>query len=223
VRLSFQVSAQHLTRLDEQRAFADLAVSKKKHPVDKKVEEEQGRLLQTAIRNALQKIAPELLKNRKIFEARLEKALKTAQLHLAPAVHKAILSALSKRDKTADICRDKIGRPEADPELRDTENVPLPAIGIEPEREYVFDGYRMELGESIIAFFEREVKPHVPDAWINPEVRDATDNRVGKVGYEINFNRYFYTYQPPRPLTVIETEMKVLEQEILSMLNEMAE
>ena len=222
LRLNFQVSAERLARLDEQKAFADLAVSKKKHPVDKKVEEEQGRLLQTAIRNALQTISPELVKNRETFEARLEQALKTARLHLAPAVRKAILSALSERDETADICRDKARRPEPDPELRDTENVPLPIDGMETEREYVFDGYRIDLGQSIIAFFEREVKPYVPDAWINPEVRDAKDNRVGKIGYEINFNRYFYTYQPPRPLAVIEAEIKVLEREILAMLNEVA-
>jgi type I restriction enzyme M protein len=222
LRLNFQVSAERLARLDEQKAFADLVVSKKKHPVDKKVEEEQGRLLQTTIRNALQTISPELVKNRQTFEAQLDRALKIARLHLAPTVRKAILNALSERDETADICRDKTGRPEPDPELRDTENVPLPVDGMETECEYVFDGYRMDLGQSIIAFFEREVKPYVPDAWINPEVRDAKDNRVGKIGYEINFNRYFYTYQPPRPLAVIEAEIKVLEREILAMLNEVA-
>ena len=93
------------------------------------------------------------------------------------AVKRAILSALSERDETADICTDEEGRPEPDPELRDTENVPLT--------------------EDVQAFFEREVKPHVPDAWINTAVRDHKDGEVGKVGYEINFNRYFYQYQPP--------------------------
>jgi type I restriction enzyme M protein len=222
LRLNFQVNAERLARLDEQKAFADLATSKKKHPVDKEVEEEQGRLLQTAIRNALQTLSPELFKNRETFEARLDQALKTAKLRLTPAVRKAVLSALSERDETADICRDKLGKPEPDPELRDTENVPLPVDGMEPEREYVFDGYSIDLGQSIIAFFEREVKPYVPDAWINPNVRDAKDGRIGKIGYEINFNRYFYTYQPPRPLAVIEAEIKALEREILAMLNEVA-
>jgi type I restriction enzyme M protein len=62
----------------------------------------------------------------------------------------------------------------------------------------------------------------VPDAWINTEVRDPKDGAVGKVGYEINFNRYFYTYTPPRPLEEIEADIKTLEREILAMLHEVA-
>ena len=50
---------------------------------------------------------------------------------------------------------------------------------------------------SVRAFFDREVKPHVPDAWIETGKRDLKDGRVGIVGYEINFNRYFYRYKPP--------------------------
>jgi hypothetical protein len=48
----------------------------------------------------------------------------------------------------------------------------------------------------IYEYFEREVKPHVPDAWINDEVRDEKDGKIGKLGYEISFNRYFYVYKP---------------------------
>ena len=62
----------------------------------------------------------------------------------------------------------------------------------------------MPLAESVEAFFEREVKPHVPDAWIDTGKRDPKDGQVGLVGYEINFNRYFYRYTPPRPLEEIE-------------------
>ena len=72
------------------------------------------------------------------------------ELKLSPPIRKAILAALSERDETAEICRDKDGNPEPDPELRDTENVPLK--------------------EDIWTFFEREVKPHVPDAWINAAI-----------------------------------------------------
>ena len=101
----------------------------------------------------------------------LDGAAKKAGLKLPAPVRKAILSALSERDETAAICRDKDGNPEPDPELRDTESVPL--------------------AESVEAFFEREVKPHVPDAWIDTAKRDPKDGEVGLVGYEINFNRYF--------------------------------
>lgn len=65
--------------------------------------------------------------------------------------------------------------------------------------------------------------PHLPDAWINEDVRDDRDGAVGKVGYEINFNRYFYQYQPPRPLDAIEADIKKLEREILDMLKEVTE
>jgi type I restriction enzyme M protein len=72
----------------------------------------------------------------------------------------------------------------------------------------------------VAAFFQREVAPHVPDAWINTAIRDEKDGQVGKVGYEINFNRYFYEYQPPRVLEDIEADIQVIEQEIVRMLAE---
>ena len=70
------------------------------------------------------------------------------------------------------------------------------------------------------AFFEREVKPHVPDAWIDTTRRDEKDGQVGIVGYEINFNRYFYRYTPPRPLEEIEADIRAIETDILRMLAE---
>ena len=70
------------------------------------------------------------------------------------------------------------------------------------------------------AFFEREVKPHVADAWIDMCKRDRNDGLVGVVGYEINFNRYFYRYTPPRPLEEIEGEIRAIETDIVRMLAE---
>ena len=64
----------------------------------------------------------------------------------------------------------------------------------------------------------REVAPHVPDAWINTRVVDDKDEQVGRVGYEINFNRYFYQYQPPRPLDEINADICGIEEEIVAML-----
>ena len=80
----------------------------------------------------------------------------------------------------------------------------------------------MALSESVQGFFEREVTPHVPDAWINTAIRDQKDGEVGKVGYEINFNRYFYTYEPPRPLEEIEADIRKIEKEIVDMLREVS-
>ena len=84
---------------------------------------------------------------------------------------------------------------EPDADLRDFENVPLK--------------------DDIKAYFEREVRPHVPDAWM--------DRRKDKVGYEINFNRHFYKYTPPRPLEVIDAELKEAEEKIMRLLREVTE
>jgi type I restriction enzyme M protein len=81
-------------------------------------------------------------------------------------------------------------KPVPDPALRDSENVPL--------------------GEDIDAYFAREVLPHAPDAWID---RDKT-----KIGYEIPFNRHFYVFKPPRPLSEIDAELKVVTDRIVAMI-----
>ena len=81
---------------------------------------------------------------------------------------------------------------EADADLRDFENVPLT--------------------EDVDEYFEREVKPHVPDAWM--------DRSKDKVGYEINFNRHFYVFTPPRGLTEIDVDLKAAEDEIVRLLRE---
>jgi type I restriction enzyme M protein len=86
------------------------------------------------------------------------------------------------------------GRPLADSSLRDTENVPL--------------------AEDIDAYFEREVKPHAPDAWID---RDKT-----KTGYEIPFNRHFYVFEAPRPLAEIDADLKAVTDRIKAMIEGLA-
>ena len=121
---------------------------------------------------------------------------------------------LSERDETAPVCRDKNGAPQPDSELRDTERVPLPD-GDDPVDD---EG----IPESVRAFFEREVKPHAADAWIDTTKRDRRDGEVGLVGYEINFNRYFYRFKPPRPLEEIEADIGSIGAEIVEMLREVA-
>ena len=82
------------------------------------------------------------------------------------------------------------GKPQPDSALRDTENVPLT--------------------EDVGEYFKREVLPHAPDAWIDP---DKT-----KLGYEIPFNRHFYVFKPPRPLGEIDAELKQTTDRILDMI-----
>jgi len=160
----------------------------------------------------LRSIPNTIFKDRTAFEDVLDKAARKTGLKLPAPVIKAILSALSERDKSAAVCVDKNGNPESDPELRDTESVPL-ADGDDPADA-------QGVSNSVRAFFEREVKPHVPDAWIDTAKRDEKDGRVGVIGYEINFNRYFYKYVPPRPLEEIEADIRVIEKDIMRMLAE---
>lgn len=199
LRLNFQASPERVARMEEERGFQALGQSKKRGAAGVQ-EEAQGRVLQDSIRRLLRGLPTTLFKDRSEIEDVLDSAAKKAALRLPAPARKAILSALSERDETAEICRDRNGDPEPDPELRDNESVPL--------------------AETIEDFFDREVRPHVPDAWIDRTKRDLRDGEVGVVGYEINFNRYFYRYKPPRPLEEIEADIRGVEADIVWMLGE---
>ncbi|WP_213380267.1 hypothetical protein [Allochromatium tepidum] len=69
----------------------------------------------------------------------------------------------------------------------------------------------------------REVRSYVNDAWIDRETLDEQDGGIGKVGYEINFNRVFFQYQPPRPLHEIDAELAEVEKRIMALLREVTE
>lgn len=141
---------------------------------------------QAAIRTALESLdRTHVWTNRASFEKEVGPALGSAGVTLTVSERKALLDALSAPDPEADIVMGSKG-PAPDPSLRDTENVPL--------------------DQDINEYFAREVKPHVPDAWIDP---DRT-----KVGYEIPFTRHFYKYVPPRPLEEIDADIQRVIGEI---------
>ncbi len=211
LKLNFQATSERIARLDDEKGFQNLAESKKKGAAGEK-ERAEGREMQDSIRALLRGLPDTLFKNREEFERALREKARKAGLKLPAPVEKAILSALSDRDESAAICRDKEGDPEPDPELRDTESVPLPD-GDDPADA---DG----VPASVRTFFDREVRPHMPDAWIDTAKRDPRDGRVGIIGYEINFNRYFYRYTPPRPLEEIEADIRAIERDIVRMLAE---
>jgi len=186
LRLNFQVTEERINNLYNETAFNNLVKSKKKGAAGLK-EIEEGKKIQQQIIETLRTMDSTILyKNRDEFTKVLKKAFKDSDIRLDSALLKAILSALSEKDETADICVDSKGNPEPDPDLRDTENVPLK--------------------EDIHEYFEREVKPHVPDAWI--------DETKTKIGYEIPFTRHFYKYQPLRPSEEIMREIIELEKSI---------
>ena len=85
--------------------------------------------------------------------------------------------------------------------------------GIARQRDRAADGERRYL-------LRARGEAHVPDAWIDTSKCDPKDGEVGLVGYEINFNRYFYRYKPPRPLEEIEADMRAIESDIVRMLAE---
>ncbi len=196
LRLSFQATPERLALLEDERAFIRLASSRKKNEKARLEEIEAGQQRQEAIRLLLEGFAEEygerLYRDRLAFLTDLRDLDRAARVRLKAPELKAVLAALGKRDESAEICRDRHGDPEPDPSLRDTETVPLK--------------------ESIEEYFEREVRPHVADAWI--------DESKTKVGYEIPLNRHFYEYEPPRPLEVIEADIKTLEKEIIELLAE---
>ncbi|MFN2397908.1 MAG: N-6 DNA methylase [Gemmatimonadaceae bacterium] len=195
LRLNFQATPERIARLDDETGFRTLASSNKKNEAVRLEEIETGQRRQEEIRGLLHMFAKgngKLYKDRAAFLTDLRGIDRKLGVRLSSQEIKAVLSALGQCDETAEICVDRNGNPEPDPELRDTESVPLK--------------------QSIEAYFQREVLPHVPDAWI--------DESKTKVGYEIPLNRYFYRYEPPRPLEQIERDIKTLEGEILVLLRD---
>ena len=197
LRLNFTVDDERLACVQESGPFATLATSRKRKDTKAaQAEIEAGRREQEAILTALRTITRQgIVKDREAFTEEMKAAFKQADLKVPIALFRAILMALAERDETAEVCTDAKGNPEPDPELREYENVPLK--------------------EDIGAYMQREVLPHVPDAWV--------DESKTKIGYEINFNRYFYKYTPPRPLEEIEADLKRIEGEIAGMLAEVTE
>jgi type I restriction enzyme M protein len=119
------------------------------------------------------------------------------------ALANALVAAFMERDENAEPVLDDHGHVIPDTSFNDTESVPF--------------------GARVKDYFASEVLPHVPDAFIDYSVRDSKDGEVGIVGYEINFNRYFYKYVPPRPLQAIDAELKACEARIQALLQEVAE
>jgi len=123
----------------------------------------------------------------------LSACLARERIVLSMAVKKALLGAAAVADPDAPVMVDKRGEPLPDPDLRDNENVPLT--------------------EDVDAYVEREVLPHVSDAWV--------DHSKTKIGYDIPFTRFFYKYLPPRPLVEIDAELEAIEEEIQKVLSGM--
>ncbi len=168
--------------------------------------------LQEAIRALVRVLPTTAFRDRAEFERALDAAARKADLKLPAPAHKTILSAFSERDETAAICRDQDGNPEPDPELRVTESRPA-------ARRRRSRGRRGCSGQRARLLRPRGEAP-CGGRLIETGKRDPKDGHVGVIGYEINFNRYFYRYTPPRPLEDIEADIRAIEGDIVRMLGE---
>ncbi len=230
LRLNFAVTDDRIGRFKKTNAFVELAISRNRKDKKKIIEEElRGAEAQAAILEVLDGMkgafaAGHLVKDRAAFDEQLSAAFEAAEITLDVGLRGALLApgSLGERDPSAEICRDKKGNPEPDPELRDTENVPFPP-GIDLPLPLDYEGKKNKGKvdvESLLdlvrahceAYLKAEVLPYRSDAWI--------DHSKVKVGYEIPFNRHFYEYEPPRPLVKIEKDIDGLEKEIMAMLKE---
>ncbi|MBT3192986.1 MAG: SAM-dependent DNA methyltransferase [Verrucomicrobia bacterium] len=200
LRLNFCNAPERVERLREITVFKNLAVSKKRDKKKAVENEKKGREFQAEIIAALESMPGDVIKDREVFIGVMEKALDEAGVKARAPVKKAIIAAIGERDESAVICRDKNGDPEPDPELRDHESV--------------------RLDKDVDEYFDEEVRPHVEDAWVDRSYTDPMDGEVGKVGYEVNFNRHFFKYESPRALTDIDKDIRNAEQNILALLKE---
>lgn len=192
LKLNFEVNEERLERVEESKPFKSLAESKKRK--DQSVidkEIEEGKKEQEKILSTLSLITGKYT-NRDSFMKEFDSVFKNSGIKLSTPTKKSLVSSLSERDENAEVVTNKKGIPEPDSELRDYENVPLK--------------------ENIDEYMRREVLPYVSDSWV--------DESKTKIGYEISFNRYFYVYQPPRPVGEIQNDLSKIEDEIEILLKE---
>ncbi|XZK30985.1 type I restriction-modification system subunit M [Clostridium perfringens] len=189
LKLSFKVTEEKIEAVKETTQFKNLAVSKKKDEEVKKAEEEVGRDKQEKILKMLESFDEnqEYL-SRELFIKELKVKGKEFGVTLSAGLLKAIWNAIGERNENAEVCKDSKGNIESDSTLRDTESIPLT--------------------EDIYEYFNREVKPHIEDAYMD----ESTFNNIG---YEIPFTRHFYKYEKLRPFAEIMKEVEELEKEII--------
>jgi len=145
-----------------------------------------------------------------------ERSVMAAKLGLLPKViDKQTWDALATSDPESPVVTNRKGEPEADADLRDNENVPLPPIPVTWESDPTERLASIEYRSVVEDYIAQEVLPYVPDAWV--------DHTKTKIGYEIPLTRHFYKYVPPRPLAEIDAEIKALEAEIQELLREVTE
>ncbi|WP_288382084.1 class I SAM-dependent DNA methyltransferase [uncultured Acinetobacter sp.] len=203
--------------------FSELKEKDIKTVLEPKLWLEQRTLLTKA--QALQaKIGTAQFDDFNAFDDVLKQALKDANIKLETKEKKQFIDAITWKNADAEPVVNKVIKGAEnllygqfsykgkvvefvqDGDLRDAENIAL--------------NPNVSTTDLIEFYFKREVQPHVPDAWINADKRDAQDNEIGIVGYEIPFNRHFYVYELPRDLSEIDADLDAVSREIMALLQE---
>ncbi len=188
LKLSFKVNEEAIENVKNTTQFINLEVSKKKDEEVKAKEERDGREKQEKLLNLLNSFDSNFeYMDRDKFIKDLKAKSKEFDLTLSAGLIKAIVNAIGVRNEYAVVCKDSKGNIESDSSLKDTESI--------------------SLKEDVYEYFEKEVKPHVNDAYID-------ESSINNIGYEIPFTRHFYKYEELRSFEEIMKEVESLESEI---------
>ena len=188
LKLSFNVNQETIENVKNTTQFINLAVSKKKDLVVKATEENEGREKQEKVIKLLESFDNTFeYMDREKFIKDLKTKSKSFNIALPAGLIKAIVNAIGVRNEDAEVCKDSKGNIESDPSLKDTESIALK--------------------DDVYEYFEKEVKPHVNDAYID-------ESSINNIGYEIPFTRHFYNYEELRSFEDIMKEVESLESEI---------
>lgn len=200
LRLKFEITDESMARLKNQKDFLNDVPSKKKGERGD-AENKAWQELRAAIYEILEGMRGTVIISRAKFLQKLETELKKRDQKITKKTLKTVWQQIGERDESAEICLDVDGNPEADNDLKDFERVPW--------------------GMDVNDYFAKEVKPYAADAWIDESVRDAKDGKVGIVGYEIPFTRFFYKYVEPRKVEEIERDIRTTEAEVQTLIKEL--
>ena len=188
LKLSFNVNEEAIENVKNTTQFINLAVSKKKDLAVKEMEENEGREKQEKLIKLLESFDNTLqYMDRDKFIKDLKAKSKEFDIQLSAGLIKAIVNAIGVRNEDAEVCKDSKGNIESDSSLKDTESIALK--------------------DDVYEYFEKEVKPHVNDAYID-------ESSINNIGYEIPFTRHFYKYEELRAFEDIMKEVESLESEI---------
>lgn len=188
LKLSFKVNEEAIENVKNTTQFINLAVSKKKDLEVKEKEENEGREKQEKLIKLLESFDNTFeYIDREKFIKDLKAKSKEFDIALPVGLIKAIVNAIGVRNEDAVVCKDSKGNIESDSSLKDTESIGLK--------------------EDVYEYFEKEVKPHVNDAYID-------ESSINNIGYEIPFTRHFYKYEELRSFAEVMKEVESLESEI---------